>query len=219
MPPRQILQYRRACKWYVANHQAVDQALYALCRCYPDHQRMDGINAKLWIIGRTYATGIERKVKRTGFQGGSMGKLANWFWRRRASVDGIIRSLQGIQEPLTLDHLRLILDAHGRLVRLVQPALLKNQSPRSWASKYLHFHCPLVPIYDSIARSELRSLVPWDATIEVLPCPRQADERYWEFTLRFWHIYQQLGRREKVVSVKLVDAFLLHLARRRRYLA
>ena len=56
-------EYRQAVDDYEKGWQATDTALYDLCRRYPNHTDRGGVNAKLWIIGRTYATGIERKIR------------------------------------------------------------------------------------------------------------------------------------------------------------
>jgi len=39
-----------------------NQVLYDLCRNHPDHSRDDVIIAKIWLIGRTYAAAIERRL-------------------------------------------------------------------------------------------------------------------------------------------------------------
>src|SRR6516225_8308780 len=64
-------EYRKSLADYRAKWCAIDETLYDLCRRYPDHSDLRGINAKLWIIGRTYATGIERKIFTQGSQGSS----------------------------------------------------------------------------------------------------------------------------------------------------
>ena len=141
-----LAKYKRACADYAANWEAVEIALYDLCKRHPDHQDQGGINAKLWIIGRAYATGIERKISSQGFQGSSMTQLGKHFWRNRHRVDKALQILRGVNQPLTPEKLTKILDAHGRLVRIIQGALRKGQTPRSFVSKYLHFHNPAVPI-------------------------------------------------------------------------
>jgi len=146
-----VRDYKKACRDYRLNWKARDDALRGLCRKFPDHQRRDGVNAKLWIISRSYATGIERRIKSAGTQGSSMETLADHFWRRRTSVDNIIKSLRGVREPLTPSKLEQIANAHGKLLRVVRKVLRrKRQSPRSFVSKYLHFHNPAVPIFDSV---------------------------------------------------------------------
>jgi hypothetical protein len=56
-------------------------------------------------------------------------------------------------EPLTPPVLTQIISIHVGLLATVQSALRKGQTPRSFVSKYLHFHNPVVPIFDSVAAS------------------------------------------------------------------
>ena len=127
--------YNNACRDYDQDWAATDKVLYELCRQFPDHQRRDGVMAKLWIIGRTYATGIERQIKSLGTQGSSMSQLANHIWRRRDTVDDVLRLLADVKEPLDVEKLKTILLAHGRSSNVIGQLLRENLSPRSFASK------------------------------------------------------------------------------------
>jgi hypothetical protein len=42
--------------------------LYRLCDEHPGHAHQAGSNAKLWLIGRGLATGVERQINSTGGQ-------------------------------------------------------------------------------------------------------------------------------------------------------
>src|SRR5437899_11357794 len=37
-----------------------NDVLYDLCRNHPKHRRVEVVAAKVWLIGRSYATGLER---------------------------------------------------------------------------------------------------------------------------------------------------------------
>jgi hypothetical protein len=167
------------------------------------------VNAKLWIIGRTYATGIERQIRTKGTQGSSMTQLADHIWRHHRQVDACLHPLRRINEHLDIEKIQLILTVHGRLLAVIQPILRNKNSPRSFVSKYLHFHCPAVPIYDNIAVSALRKLCPWGKSLQALGFPKDADQEYGRHVLRFWRLYQDMLLRERQVSVKLLDEFLL----------
>jgi len=45
----------------------LDQTLYDLCKRHPNHTDIGEIAAKLWLIGRGFATGVERQI-RCGWQ-------------------------------------------------------------------------------------------------------------------------------------------------------
>ncbi len=205
----EIRQFREACADYEKMWQVTDETLYALCRRHPGHADRGSINAKLWIIGRTYATGIERKISSDGSQGSSLTRLADLLENKHAAVDAIIGTLNSVREPLDTAQLRTILCAHGALLKLVRPLLRNRQSPRSFVSKYLHFHCPAVPIFDSIAMRKLTKLSPWRQLTNKLTIPSEADPEYGWYVSRFWQLYSDLRSAGANVTVKTLDHFIL----------
>jgi hypothetical protein len=185
---------------------------------YPDHLDKGGINAKLWIIGRTYATGIERQINSEGTQGSSMEQLLEHFWDHRAEVDEVLASLQTVSEPLTLENLTKILVAHGQLVRLiVEGPLREAETPRSFVSKYLHFHNPAVPIFDNVAARAATKCYRRERNGSAILIPPGADKQYADFLERFWRLFQEAIQEAKYtrekVSVKLLDNYLMALAK------
>jgi hypothetical protein len=205
--------YRLACVNYDDEWKATDDALYMLCQRHPYHQDRGGINAKLWIIGRAYATGIERMITSKGTQGSSMEQLSAHLLVRGKDVDAILEGLRGVTEPLTTDTLTKILDAHGRLVSIVQGTLHNGQTPRSFVSKYLHFHNPAVPILDSVAVKTARKHCRPERNGPAVEIPTVSDKQYVDFILRFWPLYKEARHSGVIVSVKLLDNYLLALAK------
>ena len=204
-----LIEFNAAVKEYDENWKAIDMCLYALCRQFTGHVDPGETNAKCWIIGRTYATGIERKITTTGAQGSSMTQLAQHLFAHREIVDGWLQSLVGVREPLEPDKLRTILAVHGKFTNFLRSILRNNVSPRSFASKYLHFHCPAVPILDSFAVKNLARLVRWHQDLRAFEIPSDADEQYSWHVLRFWKLYQEARTQSAQVSVKHLDYFLL----------
>lgn len=211
-----VKQHEDACRAYEANYAALNRVLYDLCRRYPDHARRDAINAKLWVIGRTYATGIERHIQTKGSQGSSLMQLAEHLWRHRRNVDACLNRLREVREPLAPAKLPIILAAHGRLLEILKPRMHRGMLPRSFVSKYLHFHCPAVPIYDGITAAVLRRLYPWRRGFVICDVPMHADQRYARFVLRFWRCYEELRHKQQRVSVKLIDEALLAVSPKRK---
>jgi hypothetical protein len=205
-----LRRFRAAVAEYEANWRATDDALYDLCRRYPSHKRPAHINAKLWIIGRTYATGIERKIPTKWTQGSSMSQLADFFYTRGKEIDEVIGNLKNITEPLAAPALKAILSIHGRLTLLVQQVTRPGQTPRSFVSKYLHFHNPAVPIIDGFAQRRLTQLVRWHAALWLFDLPPDADPRYSDYVFRFWNLYEAASRAGAKVTVKHLDYFLLN---------
>jgi hypothetical protein len=130
---------------YKLNWRTLDEVLYRLCRDHPHHADSAAVNAKLYIIGRTYATGIERRFPTSGAQGSSMSQLSAFFAAYHLDIDRWFGRLAAISEPLTVLSIRKILLVHGLLVSRLREVTRGEQTARSFVSKYLHFHNPAVP--------------------------------------------------------------------------
>lgn len=183
--------------------------LYRLCDEHPGHADQAGSNAKLWLIGRGLATGVERQIESTGGQGSSMNALCKYVHENHTQTDEIIAPLLEIEEPLTPDKLCRVVEAHGRFCRLIQPVLRDGRSARSFAAKYLHCHAPSVPIFDSVARDNLSYICPWQDSFQVFEMPEGADDAYYWFALRFWQMYRAATAIRPNVTVRLLDLYLL----------
>lgn len=203
--------FRKARDDYKAKWAALDSVLYDLCNRFPDHKDPGGVRAKLWTIGRTYATGIERQIISNGSQGNSMEKLAEHFVAKADDLDSVLNILKSVHEPISSEHIGQILAAHYELCGLIRPILrTKGRSPRSFASKYLHFHCPAVPIYDSVSVSRLRM---FDRAVarEGFLGSRDVDEPYQDFVSAFWRLYQVArGESGNAVTVRHLDWYLIN---------
>lgn len=189
-----------------------NEILYKMCKDHYFHKDISTINAKVWIIGRTYATGIERMISSSGAQGDSLGKLAKHLYKNCTTLDSIFNRLLTITEPLTIAKLKVIVVEHGKFVRLLAKILRENQSARSFASKYIHFHCPAVPIYDRYASGELRRICRWENSYEAFELPKGADEEYYYFAMRFWRLYKKFKESVKSTNARLIDCYLLWMA-------
>jgi hypothetical protein len=201
-----LKEYQEARRLYRESWAAPDEALYCLCKRYPNHSTRNAIYAKLSIIGRTYATGIERQLKAE--KESALDQLAEFFFENRPAIDSTLGRLANVHEPLALDTLETIVQAHGQLVNLLKGRLRDSHSPRSFVSKYMHFHCSAVPIYDDIAAKQLQHEYRWKSDYAVFTLPNGADEEYYRHTLRFWQMYQEAKRADGGVTVKLLDNYL-----------
>jgi hypothetical protein len=208
--------YESARRKYAALWETSDQVLYDLCKRFPDHKNRAGVCAKLFVIGRAYATGIERQIDSKRTQGRSMEQLNNCIWKNRVAVDKILKKLKFVSEPLDENKLEIIVQAHGQLLQIVKKIVRPSETPRSFVSKYLHFHCPAVPIIDQFADAALRRKWPLEKRYKIFPLPKGADTNYGSFLFRFWQLYQQAPKPQKSGSVKLLDIYLLALAREQR---
>jgi hypothetical protein len=203
-----LARYREDCKTYEDQWSTLDQTLYDLCHRCPKHDRIDWVNAKLWIIGRTYATQIERQIPSDGSQGEAMTKLARLLHSRHDEIDGLLATLGTIKAPLSIEALPVILSAHRQLSAIVERTTREGRMPHSFVSKYLHFHCPFVPIYDSVALRALRKLVPAKSLPHAGEPSADADPVYAGYVSRFIVVYARLRDLGVRPTVKLVDNHL-----------
>jgi len=185
----------------------VDEVLYALCRRHPRHDDLRTTAAKLALIDRVYAAGMERRVSpRPGEQ--AIPVIAEYVHRHRTDVDEILGELSALSEPLTVDVISRIVDLQGRFLRLLVGVTTDGKAPRSFAAKYLHFHAPVVPIYDSYVAVAIVKRVRWDARAAPFPCPPDGDAEYYDFCVRFWRLYDACRRQGLDLTVKSLDTLL-----------
>ncbi|MEW5826294.1 MAG: hypothetical protein AB1778_05630, partial [Candidatus Bipolaricaulota bacterium] len=144
-----------------------------------------------------------------GKQGGSMSQLAEHLRKHAGEADDIFGPLRQLAEPLDPAKLQTILGLHGRFMTLIQPVLRRNQSPRSFCSKYMHFHCSAVPIIDTYAAAACRKMIRWQKAFCLFDLPAGTDEYYASYVLCFWQLYQQAHAAGLEPTVKHLDYYLL----------
>lgn len=185
----------------------VDDVLYELCRKHPGHSDRRAATAKLALIGRAYSAGLERRVTPPKGQH-AITVIAEFVHAHHAEVDGIIEDLAPVEEPLTAQAMQDVVEVHGRFTRLLREVATDGKAPRSFAAKYLHFHHPVVPIYDSYAAIGVGKLVRWDSKMLPFAPPEEGDADYYDFCVRFWRLYDACWQAGLEVTVKTLDHFL-----------
>jgi hypothetical protein len=201
--------YLSAGRRYDAEWSLLDETLYRLCRENPDNSSRPSVFAKVFIIGRSYETGLERRVNTRGNHGSAISQVAECLLRHGKKLDEWIGSLSGDIESADL---RAIVDVHGRILNLLEPVTRKLKSPRSFVSQYLHFHNPAVPIYDSYAERSLKALVPWDDALNVFNASGAPDPKYDRHVKRFLRLCSIVQQKELIVSVKRLGHYLIWMA-------
>jgi hypothetical protein len=191
-----------------ADWGAVDDVLYEYCLRHPGHVDRRSLTAKLVLIDRAYSAGLERQVDpEPGAQ--AITKIADFMVARGAAVDALIGELSALQEPLDADTMATIVSLHGRFATLLRELTRGGMTPRSFAAKYLHFHNPVVPLYDSYVSSALVHLVRWDSqATPFFELPPDGDPDYWDFCVRFLRLYEACHEAGLAVSVKQLDTYL-----------
>ena len=205
-----IEDYKRSGDEYADRWQTLDGCLYRLCRENPNHSSRPGVNAKAYIIGRTYQTGIERKIRSKGTQGSSMSQVADLLYDRREILDYLFARLAKVSEPLTGSNVCEILEIHGYIVALLGEITINGQSPRAFVAKYAHFHNSVVPIYDANAAEVVRSLVSQrEIDGDQISVPDVADPDYAGYVRRLLILYQFLTGHGVPVTVRSLDYYLV----------
>ena len=206
MTPLTKRDLRRTRDQYAEVARVTDELLYDLCRRFPDHSSLAGTYAKVWVIGRTYATGIERHAIDLG--DGALDAICHYLHEHGEQLDSIISGLSEIEEPLTDGDCERIVAGHGRFVELMRPAMREGNTPRSFAAKYLHFHNPVVPIFDNVAADRLTKRYRMERDMKVFKCPSHGDDEYYRHVLRFRKLYLELLTGGLDPNVREVDYLL-----------
>lgn len=154
---RLLAAHAAARRSYQTRWQTLDEVLYRLCDRHPGHADRAGVNAKLYLVGRGLASGIERQIQSDRTQGSALRKLGDHLVVNAQALDAAIARLPMTANPTGQD-LQTVIEVHGAVVKLIQPVLHRG-TPRSFVSKYLHFHSPAVPIYDSVVVRNLPGYV------------------------------------------------------------
>lgn len=191
--------YRRT--WSV-----VDDELHDLC-ARKGHERHDDVYAKVAIINRVYNAGISRSVRGTESGDAELRVsqlLADCHGAFSADLDRI-RAF----DDLTSDSMATIVAAHGAITQSLARGL-DATNLCSFVSKYLHFHCPIVPIYDSrVAETVaeiLADVVPKGTrTQRLLERPAVYDPSYYWYAGRFLTLWQLARDAAPDATVKMLD--------------
>lgn len=94
-----IQQFDQAAEAYRTKWQGIDRALARLCRECPDHHDRLRTNAKIWIIGRAFSTGIERLIPSDRTQGSAMEALCDYLHAHADRADAILGQLREVRSP------------------------------------------------------------------------------------------------------------------------
>jgi hypothetical protein len=198
--------YEKAWTYYKDYGLTWDLALYDLCKKYPCHSRKSNIAPKIGLIGRSYQSGLERHSKK-GIDG-----IVNFLYNNRKMIDSVFDRLMKVKEPLTEAKLFKVVALHGEFLVILKKLTRGRASIRSFASKYMHFHCSAVPIFDNIAAGVISQKEWYPLTnrkIERFPMPPTADEVYYNYCVRFFALYRDLSKAGFRVGVKRLDHYLL----------
>lgn len=193
-----------------ANYQSkwcgVDLELYELCRRRPGHQDFADVYAKVAIIGRVYAAGISRSSRAEGDREAA---VVQGIVQQAAVIETALEALPGAQ--FNRETAARIIELHAKTTRG-----LKQHTGERWlqsfVSKYLHFHCGLVPIFDSRAEQNIGEFVDWEGVYrlrDAIGRPSDWLTRYYNFATAFVALSEKIvAETGAAASVKEIDHML-----------
>jgi hypothetical protein len=138
---------------YRASWKPVDDDLYDLCRRRrPRHDDQLDVYTKVVIVGRVYSAQVVRAWP--GVRD-SENETAKVLVDEATRIEEGLHGLDG--RPFGTDAAMKIVELHRDLIDAIHHRCDKFLS--SFVSKYLHFHCPIVPIFDNEAEAAIGKLV------------------------------------------------------------
>lgn len=203
--------YKKAQRERLRLYSKADDILYSMCKRWPDHKDIGIVQAKVRIIGRVYSAGLERKGKKDKSKG-IYETIAEAIHEDRAWIDSEIKAIKRFKKLSKASYER-ILTFHGNMVKRLRKETRSKLNFRSFVSKYLHFHAPIVPLFDSRASTTINrsDWYPWkdsDARLAV-PKRKEYDPVYYRFFKQFLFYFSDLQQQKLRPSVRDADWYLI----------
>jgi hypothetical protein len=193
-------EYLKDEKWKLGNN-----ILYKMCSDYPKHTNPEEIRAKIWLIGRSYAAAIERRTKKEHINDDFYDYVVEEFvkFNKENKFDEKLSKLKNVE--FNEDSIKDIIKIHKELTDFFEK--LTGKEKRSLASKYLHFHCPVFPIFDSRANNSIRKIV--KGKIKKF----EGDEQYSKFCDKMLELCNLIKKESgKTPTSREVDTYLVRVA-------
>ncbi len=178
----------QAIKSYEARWKPVDSELYELCRRRSSHIVFADVYTKVAIIGRVYEAGVARAWHGSGDPETEVTRVLI------EQADLVSTGLQGL-ENRSFDRQAAagIVELHGRVTRAISHRT-NGVFLTSFVSKYLHFHCPIVPIFDSNAQAAVGQFVDQEVVSPIRKAMAELPEwtrSYSNFAAAFVVLYER----------------------------
>jgi hypothetical protein len=195
---------------YEAGWKPVDDELYDLFRRRSSHRDYRDVYTKVVMIERVYRAGVVRAFKA---KANAETTVARELLPQADLLEEQLATLAG--QTLNGKTALQIVELHGRITASLAPSA--DVWLTSFVSKYLHFHCPIVPVYDSKAAGSVggffksptdrRSVAPLRRSMRNLHPSARA---YRSFVPPFVVLYERAqAETSPKPSVKEVDYLLL----------
>jgi hypothetical protein len=146
-----------AIRNYKDTWKPVDDELYKLCRrrCHDD--LVEDVYTKVAIVGRVYEAGVPRAWGKQYANPDPVRETAQALTDQAQLIQEGLQRLAGHAGHFGLEAAREIVDLHDQVTKAINKR--SGNLLTSFVSKYLHFHCPIVPIIDTRADAAISKLV------------------------------------------------------------
>lgn len=139
--------YWKAAQDYHRRYELGRNALYALCAS-ARHDNSEATVSKLWLVGRSHSAALERThVPHADRKKEPYWKAAEAL--RKLRLDDHLDAVRDRGNAYDDAHVEIITECVASVTNVL--AGVMGQSKLSLATKYLHFHAPAVPIFDSVS--------------------------------------------------------------------
>ena len=195
-----------------------NKTLYDMCKKYPYHKDESEIIAKVWLIGRSYATPIERNRNNKNISDDFYNDIVAPKFKENNAFDNLLLRIRKLNK-LNEDNTSIILEIHKRVTNFIRE--ITHDDKRSFVSKYLHFHFPnLFFIYDSRVAGIISSV------FRDIGCSRkdvdrftrqltEHDEAYAKFFIKCFYFWKFCKKEGLSLNLRQIDSFLIEKANRK----
>jgi hypothetical protein len=189
---------------YEARWKLVDDELYELCG-RRRHDDFDDVFPKVAIVGRVYAAGVSRAWRG---EGDPETETAQALRNQAGLIQQGLQRLEG--HPFDRQTAGEIVKLHADVTRAISNRSV--QSLTSFVSKYLHFHSPIVPIFDNRAQGAIGNFVHRQRVREALTALPEGVWAYRSFVSAFVVLHERAHTETTLEpSVKELDHLLWRL--------
>jgi hypothetical protein len=191
---------------YKATWKPVDAELYDLCGRRPRHDNFADVYTKVTVVGRVYEAGVARAWRGDG---DPETEVAQVIVEQADLIDNGLTRLKG--RSFDRQSASEIVELHGHIARAISHRS-GSVFLTSFASKYLHFHCSITPIFDSNAQAATGQFVGGELINPIKTSMAQLPEwarAYRNFVAAFIALYERAYAETTLKpSVKELDHLL-----------
>lgn len=208
--------YEAALQHYESGWKSVDAVLREVVKS-AGWTDFGAVYTKVVFVNGVYAARLDRSLG-----SGAVRDCASKLLEAGERLSPILADLASQGGLLTSDAAQAAISAHGWILAALQPEGSTNTTVRSFASKFLHFHAEVAPIFDgtaSGATASFRRLGPQIRSRRALRLERDAcrpehddwDARYFQHVVRVRMLWDHLAAHvsPERLTVKGIDHMLM----------